>query len=203
MKRLSKHTMRRHMSTQLNSKLVISCSSHRRLRKMATSYALSGAARDVSRESFSEHVYDVQDLLTEKHSLIHANRLKFYVDSQLDVTEDLRDTIDHNNPVYNTVSKLLDLRYNASSGKYEVQTKMARGSPTKSRHGSHLKTSAKIYRTCYKTSWTSIMTEMLYRKQKRHDCRYSKRGLLYTHTHTKSRHPKVGCLLLPPHVIAL
>ncbi len=42
------------------------------------------------------------------------------------------------------------------------------------------------------------MTKISYRKQKRHDCRYSKRGLLYMHT--KSRNPKVRCLLLPPHV---
>ncbi len=71
----------------------------------------------------SEHVYEVQDLLTEKHSLIHANRLKSYADSQLDVAEELRDTIEHNNPVCNTFSKLLDLQYNASSRVVEVQTK--------------------------------------------------------------------------------
>jgi len=69
----------------------------------------------------SEYIYEVQDLLTEQHSLVHANRLKLYSDSHLNVTEELKDSIDHNNPRLNTVTKLLDLRFNQQSEQYEVQ----------------------------------------------------------------------------------
>ena len=63
----------------------------------------------------SELVFEVEDLITKTHALIHANRLKFYSDSQLDVTETLLDTVAHNNPHYNTVHALLDLRYDKPS----------------------------------------------------------------------------------------
>ncbi len=57
---------------------------------------------------------------------MHANRLKYYADSKLNVTEELCDTVDHNNPVLNTVSKLLDLRYNHATEAWEVKTKWRR-----------------------------------------------------------------------------
>ena len=71
----------------------------------------------------SNLVFECQDLINEQLSLVHANRLKFYADSQLNVTQELLDTIDHNDPHYNTVTKLLDLRYNRSTREYEVQAK--------------------------------------------------------------------------------
>ena len=69
----------------------------------------------------SEWVYECEDLINGKVSLVHANRLKFYADSQLNVTQELLDTIDHNDRHYNTVSRLLDLRYNRAKKCYEVQ----------------------------------------------------------------------------------
>ena len=55
--------------------------------------------------------------------MVHCNRLKFYADSQLDVTETLLDTIAHKNPHYNTVEELLDLRFNENSAQYEIRAR--------------------------------------------------------------------------------
>ena len=52
-----------------------------------------------------------EDLINETHALVYANRLKFYADSQLFVTQELLNTIDNNQPHYNTIIKLLDLEY--------------------------------------------------------------------------------------------
>ncbi len=72
----------------------------------------------------SDVIFEVQDLITDKHSLVHANRLKFYADSSLDVTESLLDTMESNDPHYNTVMKLLNLRFNPIEERYEVQAEM-------------------------------------------------------------------------------
>lgn len=69
----------------------------------------------------SDFVFEVEDLITNTHALIHANRLKFYADSQLDLTETLLDTVAHNNPHYNTVQEILDLRFDTTSAQYQVQ----------------------------------------------------------------------------------
>ena len=55
--------------------------------------------------------------------LVHANRLKFYADSQLNVTQELLETINHNDPHYNVVIAFLDLRYNRSTRRYELKAK--------------------------------------------------------------------------------
>lgn len=68
----------------------------------------------------SEYIFEVQDLITLTHTLVHANRLKFYADSQLNVSEELLDTIAHNDPHFQTIEQLRDLRFNASSETYEV-----------------------------------------------------------------------------------
>lgn len=79
----------------------------------------------------SEHTYEVQNILNESLSLVHANRLKFYANLQLNITESLKYTVDHNEPVYNIVVKLLDLRFNYAAKQWEVQV-----SPSTSRPGS-------------------------------------------------------------------
>ena len=71
----------------------------------------------------SDRVFECQDLLNDFVSLVHANRLKYYADSQLNVTQELMNTIDHNDIHYSVVSKLLGLRYNRSKKYYEVQVK--------------------------------------------------------------------------------
>ena len=62
-------------------------------------------------------------MLTDLHAVVHANRLKFYADSQLNVTETLRETIAHNNVHCKKVECLLDLRRNADTGLFEVKCK--------------------------------------------------------------------------------
>ena len=71
----------------------------------------------------SPTVFEVQDLINESLALVHANRLKFYADSQLEVTEELLRSIDHNDTHYNTVVKLLDLRKNDVTTVFEVRCK--------------------------------------------------------------------------------
>ena len=68
----------------------------------------------------SDLVYEVQDLITENTSFVHANRLKFYADSSLHVTEELCETITNNSPVYQTVTKLLALRFDKNRQEYQV-----------------------------------------------------------------------------------
>eukprot|EP00173_Palmaria_palmata_P000654 Plantae.Rhodophyta-Palmaria_palmata.ctg13165.p1 GENE.Plantae.Rhodophyta-Palmaria_palmata.ctg13165~~Plantae.Rhodophyta-Palmaria_palmata.ctg13165.p1 ORF type:complete len:337 (-),score=45.86 Plantae.Rhodophyta-Palmaria_palmata.ctg13165:285-1295(-) len=71
----------------------------------------------------SDWVYEVEDLINESRALVHANCLKFYADSSLEVTEELLDTIDHKQPRYNTVTKFLDLAYERTDRVWKVQTK--------------------------------------------------------------------------------
>lgn len=71
----------------------------------------------------SDHTSEVKHLISGKSFMVHNNRLKFYNDSSLDVTDELLKTIQHNHPHYNTVTKFLDLRYNKGQKQYEVLTK--------------------------------------------------------------------------------
>jgi len=71
----------------------------------------------------SDWVFEVEDLINESRSLVYVNRLKFYSDADLHLTQELLDTIDHNNPHYNTVVKLLDLAYDRSQRMWKVQAK--------------------------------------------------------------------------------
>ena len=59
----------------------------------------------------SDFVFEVQDLIDQSHALVHANRLKLYVDSQLELTENRLDSIDHKDPHYNTAEELLALLF--------------------------------------------------------------------------------------------
>jgi len=71
----------------------------------------------------SDFIFEVEDLITGSYALIHSNRLKFYADSQLNVTEELLDTVEHNDPHLQTVTKLLDMRFNDHFERFEVQAK--------------------------------------------------------------------------------
>lgn len=63
----------------------------------------------------SDWVFEVQDLMNGRTSLVHANRLKFYADSKLNVTDELLESINHNDTQYSVVTKILGLRYNKSN----------------------------------------------------------------------------------------
>lgn len=73
--------------------------------------------------AISELVYECEDLITGAHHNIHANRLKIYADSSLNVTEDMLDTVEHNDPHMNTVEELLGLQFNVEKEIYEVRIK--------------------------------------------------------------------------------
>lgn len=72
-------------------------------------------------KAVSDLVYECEDLVNGDIQEVHANRLKLYCDSTLNVSQDLLDTIDHNEVHYNIVEHLLDLRFNADTGIYEIQ----------------------------------------------------------------------------------
>eukprot|EP00171_Calliarthron_tuberculosum_P006128 IDg6128t1 len=57
--------------------------------------------------AISDLVYECEDLIPGAHHNIHSNRLKRYAGSSFNVTEDLLDTVEHNDPHLNTVDELL------------------------------------------------------------------------------------------------
>ena len=71
----------------------------------------------------SDLIYECEDLLSGETALFHANRLKFFADDKLDVTEELLTVMDHNDPHYQKVEELLGLRFNAEKGEHEVQVR--------------------------------------------------------------------------------
>jgi hypothetical protein len=95
----------------------------------------------------SEYIFEVQDLLTLQHALIHGNRLKFYADSEPNVSETLLDTVSHNDPQLNTVVKLVYLRFNADKEQYEVQAKW-RGFDYEDPIGSRYRQCEKTFQIC-------------------------------------------------------
>lgn len=62
----------------------------------------------------------MEDFLTKWRTPVHENRLQFYSDASLNITEELLDALDHNDPDYQTVVTLLDLRFNAEIEQYQL-----------------------------------------------------------------------------------
>ena len=71
----------------------------------------------------SELVFECEDLISGGRSLIHANRLKFFSDHSLNITEELLETIDQNAPHLQTVEELLESRFYEPRQQYEVRVK--------------------------------------------------------------------------------
>ena len=71
----------------------------------------------------SDLIFECEDLLSGESALFHANRLKFFADEKLDVTEELLATMDNNDPHFQKVEELLGLRFNEARGEYEVQVR--------------------------------------------------------------------------------
>ena len=69
----------------------------------------------------SDMVFECEDLISGKYSLFHANRLKPYADRSLNISEDLLDTIQHNDPHLQKVANILNLLFNPLLERYEVQ----------------------------------------------------------------------------------
>jgi RNase H-like domain found in reverse transcriptase/Integrase zinc binding domain/Chromo (CHRromatin Organisation MOdifier) domain len=68
----------------------------------------------------ADTVFDIECPLNKKIHRVHANRLKFYADSQLNMTEELLDTINSNDAPLYVVDKLLDLRQDPDTLTFEV-----------------------------------------------------------------------------------
>jgi hypothetical protein len=68
----------------------------------------------------SDHVFDVEDLLTKAVAPVHSTRLRFYHDPSLEVTADIHAHLTHQNQGYE-VNKLLGLRYDAESKELYAQ----------------------------------------------------------------------------------
>ena len=71
---------------------------------------------------FSDWVFEVEDLITQKKENVHASRLKFFSSYDLDVTEDLRNQIAHNEESFE-IEKILDIRYEKLYNRYELLIK--------------------------------------------------------------------------------
>ena len=68
----------------------------------------------------SDLVYEIEDLITSKSYLVHANRLRLYSDRHLEITETLKDSIFHNSGSYNIVEEILELRFNQELRQHQV-----------------------------------------------------------------------------------
>jgi hypothetical protein len=60
----------------------------------------------------SDYVFVVENLLTKELKAVHATRLRFYKDKDLNVTAELAQAAEHNDGQLYVVSKILDARYN-------------------------------------------------------------------------------------------
>ena len=69
----------------------------------------------------SDWVYEVEDLVKGTKSFAHATRIRLYADKDLEVTEDLRTQLAHNECSF-TVEKFTGLRYNDETSQWELLT---------------------------------------------------------------------------------
>jgi len=70
-------------------------------------------------EVLNDWVYEVEDLVTQKKEKVHAERLKFYSESELEVTEELRNQIAHNDEKFE-IDEILDIKYEEQYGRYMI-----------------------------------------------------------------------------------
>jgi len=68
---------------------------------------------------FSDWVYEVEDLVTQKREKVHAEQLKLYSESDLNVTEELRNQIAHNDEKFE-IDEILDIEYKEKYGRYMI-----------------------------------------------------------------------------------
>lgn len=66
-------------------------------------------------------IFEVQDFIKQTHALVHGNHLRFFVDSDADVSEYLLESITDNDPQLQTLMSLLGLRFNATADQCEVK----------------------------------------------------------------------------------
>jgi hypothetical protein len=68
----------------------------------------------------SDHVFDVENLLTKELKAAHATRMRFYEDMELNVTAELAQAAEHNEHQLDVLSKILDARYNEQEMFHEL-----------------------------------------------------------------------------------
>jgi hypothetical protein len=73
-------------------------------------------------EVHSDWVYEVEDLVTLKRENVHAERLKFYSEHDLEITEELRNQIAHNEENFE-IDAILDIKYNDEYNRYMILIK--------------------------------------------------------------------------------
>lgn len=73
-------------------------------------------------KSENEWVFQVRDMLTEHRELVHCTRMRFYSDKHLELTEDLKKQMAHDQEVF-VVEGFTDLKYVAESKRFELLTK--------------------------------------------------------------------------------
>jgi len=70
-------------------------------------------------EVLNNWVYEVEDLVTKRKEKVHAERLKFYSERDLEVTEELRNQIAHNDENFE-IEEILDIKYEKEYGRYMI-----------------------------------------------------------------------------------
>jgi hypothetical protein len=68
----------------------------------------------------SDYVFVVENLLTKELKAAHATRLRFYKGKELNVTAELAQAAEHNDPQLYVMSKILDARYNEQEMFHEL-----------------------------------------------------------------------------------
>ena len=71
---------------------------------------------------FSDFEFEIEDLISGVRLNVHAERLRFYAESHLNVTTELLECVANNNQGYH-FDELLDLRYNDELSRWELYVK--------------------------------------------------------------------------------
>jgi hypothetical protein len=70
----------------------------------------------------SDWIFEIKNLVTQELKEVHASRLKFYMDSELNITGDFLDMVAHNSEGH-VVEHLMGHRYDKASKQYELLIK--------------------------------------------------------------------------------
>ncbi|CAI5746259.1 unnamed protein product [Peronospora destructor] len=113
-----------HLTTRLQQMHKV-VESSKRDRQQAARDASSGAAANFEVGPFvvtgiKEHCFEVENLITKARNDVHGSRLKFYSETALEVTEELRERISTQGLVLG-VREICDLRYNNSASAWELK----------------------------------------------------------------------------------
>jgi hypothetical protein len=74
------------------------------------------------KQVLSDWVYEIEDLITKKLEKVHASRLKFFSEKDLEINADIKNQIAHNEENF-IIEEIRDLRLNKEFNKYELLIK--------------------------------------------------------------------------------